>query len=168
MADIDRVTEQELAVQTAQMERVRAFYEVHNIECPRAYVHTYGCQQNVADSERMKGQLQQMGFVFTETPDDADLILLNTCAVREHAQDRVFGNVGALKKLKRRNPRLLIALCGCMVQQQHVADKLYRSYPFVGLIFGTHVSHRLPELMAKALLEGRRVVEIPTCDGVIA
>ena len=168
VADIRYITPQELAAQTAQMERVRAFYEVHGIEAPRAYVRTYGCQQNVSDSERMKGQLAQMGFVFTDTPDDADLILLNTCAVREHAQDRVFGNVGALKKLKRRNPRLLIALCGCMVQQQHVADKLYRSYPFVGLIFGTHVSHRLPELMAKALLEGRRVVEIPTCDGVIA
>ena len=168
MADIHRVTEQELAAQTAQMERVRAFYEVHGVEAPRAFVRTYGCQQNVADSERMKGQLQQMGFTFTDTPEDADLILFNTCAVREHAQDRVFGNVGALKKYKRRNPRLLIALCGCMVQQQHVADKLYRSYPFVGLIFGTHVSHRLPELMAKALLEGRRVVEIPTCDGVIA
>ena len=168
VADIRYITPQELAAQTAQMERVRAFYEVHGIEAPRAYVRTYGCQQNVSDSERMKGQLAQMGFVFTDTPDDADLILLNTCAVREHAQDRVFGNVGALKKFKRRNPRLLIALCGCMVQQQHVADKLYRSYPFVGLIFGTHVSHRLPELMAKALLEGRRVVEIPTCDGVIA
>ena len=168
MANIRCVTPQELAEQTAQMERVRAFYEVHGIEAPRAYVRTYGCQQNVADSERMKGQLEQMGFVFTDTPDDADLILFNTCAVREHAQDRVFGNVGALKKLKRRNPRLLIALCGCMVQQQHVADKLYRSYPFVGLIFGTHVSHRLPELMAKALLEQRRVVEIPACDGVIA
>jgi tRNA-2-methylthio-N6-dimethylallyladenosine synthase len=116
----------------------------------------------------MKGQLAQMGFGFTDTPDNADFILFNTCAVREHAQDRVFGNVGALKALKRRRPEVLIALCGCMVQQEHVAQKLYRSYPFVGLVFGTHVQHRLPELMARTLLGQRRVVEIPQCDGVIA
>lgn len=168
MADIRLISPEELAAQQAHAERVRAFYEVHNIESPLAYIRTYGCQQNVADSERMKGQLAQMGFDFTDTPDNADFILFNTCAVREHAEDRVFGNVGALKKLKARNPRLLIALCGCMVQQEHIAQKLYRSYPFVGLIFGTHVSHRLPELMAKALLEQRRVVETPVCDGVIA
>lgn len=168
MAEIHVLTPEELTAQTAHMERVRAFYEVHGIDRPLAYVRTYGCQQNVADSERMKGQLAQMGFDFTEVPEEADFILFNTCAVREHAEDRVFGNVGALKALKRRNPRLLIALCGCMVQQEHIADKLYRSYPFVGLIFGTHVSHRLPELMAAALLEQRRVVETPVCDGVIA
>ncbi len=168
MANIVKVGPSELAVQQAHMERVRAFYEVHGIDRPRAFVRTYGCQQNVSDSERMKGQLAQMGFDFTDKPDDADFILFNTCAVREHAEDRVFGNVGALKKFKTRNPRLLIAVCGCMVQQEHAAQKFYRSYPFVGLVFGTHVSHRLPELMAKALLEQRRVVETPVCDGVIA
>ena len=87
----------------------------------------------------MKGLLAQMGFGFTDSPEQADFILFNTCAVREHAEDRVFGNVGALKALKRRKPHLLIALCGCMVQQEHIAQKLYKSYPFVGLVFGTHV-----------------------------
>ncbi len=169
MSDIHILTSEELAIQQAHMERVRGFYEFRNDgERPLAFVRTYGCQQNVADSEKMKGQLAEMGFAFTDTPDDADFILFNTCAVREHAEDRVFGNVGALKTLKRRKPGLLIALCGCMVQQKHIAEKLYRSYPFVGLIFGTHAAHRLPELMATALLEQRRVVETPACDGVIA
>ena len=79
-------------------------------EVPLAYVRTYGCQQNVADSERIKGMLAAAGYEFTDTPDDADFILFNTCAVREHAEDRVFGNVGALKNLKRRHPQILIAL----------------------------------------------------------
>ena len=169
MAEIRVISPEELARQAPFMEQVRRFYEERRPEAaPLAYVRTYGCQQNVADSEKMKGQLAQMGFGFTDTPDNADFILFNTCAVREHAQDRVFGNVGALKALKRRRPEVLIALCGCMVQQEHVAQKLYRSYPFVGLVFGTHVQHRLPELMARTLLGQRRVVEIPQCDGVIA
>lgn len=169
MAEIRVISPEELERQVPFMEQVRRFYEERRPEAaPLAYVRTYGCQQNVADSEKMKGQLAQMGFGLTDTPDNADFILFNTCAVREHAQDRVFGNVGALKALKRRRPEVLIALCGCMVQQEHVAQKLYRSYPFVGLVFGTHVQHRLPELMARTLLGQRRVVEIPQCDGVIA
>ena len=85
---------------------------------PLAAVHTYGCQQNVSDSERLKGLLSAMGFGFTEQDEAADLILFNTCAVREHAEDRVFGNIGALKHLKRRKPGLMIGICGCMAQQQ--------------------------------------------------
>ena len=163
------ITPEEMALQEPFKERVRTFYEDrHPGVSPLAYVRTYGCQQNVSDSERMKGLLAQMGFGFTENIEEADFILFNTCAVREHAQDRVFGNVGALKALKRRRPHVIIALCGCMVQQQHVAEKLYRSYPFVGLVFGTHVQHRLPELLYRTLTDGRRLVEIPDCDGVIA
>ena len=107
-------------------------------EVPLAYVRTYGCQQNVADSEHIKGLLAQMGYEFTDTPNDADFILFNTCAVREHAEDRVFGNVGALKALKRRHPSILIALCGCMMEQEHIANRIYKSFPFVGLVFGTN------------------------------
>ena len=126
-------------------------------EKPLAYIRTYGCQQNVADSEKIKGMLSQMGYSFTDTPDGADFILFNTCAVREHAEDRVFGNVGALKALKRRHPSILIALCGCMMEQQHVADRIYKSYPFVGLVFGTHYLHRFPELLYQSLFTGKRV-----------
>ena len=128
-------------------------------EKPLAFVRTYGCQQNVADSEKIKGMLSAAGFDFTESPDDADFILFNTCAVREHAEDRVFGNVGALKNLKRRHPQILIALCGCMMEQEHVANRIYNSFPFVGLVFGTHSLHHFPELLYRLLVDGKRVFE---------
>ncbi|MBO5798128.1 MAG: tRNA (N6-isopentenyl adenosine(37)-C2)-methylthiotransferase MiaB, partial [Clostridia bacterium] len=167
MANIRHITPEELAVQRDFGEQVRRFYEEKDIQ-PLALVRTFGCQQNVSDSERMKGMLAEMGFGFTEEPAEADLILFNTCAVREHAEDRVFGNVGALKVYKRRKPHLLIALCGCMVQQEHIAKRFREHYPFVGLVFGTHVVHRLPELMLEALNSRKGVQETPTCDGVIA
>lgn len=126
---------------------------------PMALVRTYGCQQNVADGEKIKGQLEQMGFGFTEEEDEADFILFNTCAVREHAEDRVFGNVGALKNVKRRHPSLLVALCGCMMEQEHVAERIKKSFPYVNLVFGTHVIHKLPELLFRTLTDGRRVFE---------
>lgn len=126
---------------------------------PKALVRTYGCQQNVADGEKIKGQLEEMGFSFTEEEDEADFILFNTCAVREHAEDRVFGNVGALKNVKRRNPSLIVALCGCMMEQEHVAERIRKSFPFVNLVFGTHVIHKLPELMFDTLTGGHRVFE---------
>lgn len=126
---------------------------------PMALVHTYGCQQNVADGEKIKGLLAEMGFSFTDKEDEADLILFNTCAVREHAEDRVFGNVGALKNVKNRNPSLIIALCGCMMEEEHVAERIKKSFPFVNLVFGTHVIHRLPELLFTTITDGRRVFE---------
>ena len=126
-------------------------------EVPLAYVRTYGCQQNVADSERIKGMLDKAGFSFTDTPDDADFILFNTCAVREHAEDRVFGNVGALKNIKRKHPSVLIALCGCMMEQEHVAKRIHDSFPFVGLVFGTNCLHEFPRLLYNNLLYGKRI-----------
>lgn len=149
--------------------------KVHTVLCarfgdktPKAFVHTYGCQGNVADSEHIKGMLVEMGYELCNAPEEADIIIYNTCAIREHAEDRVFGNVGALKRLKSENPNLIIALCGCMVQQPHITEKLKESYPFVSLIFGTHVLHRLPELLSKVLCSGKRVFCIDGSDGVIA
>ncbi len=135
---------------------------------PVAFVHSYGCQQNVSDGERIKGMLAEMGFCFAAEPDDADLVLFNTCAVRGHAEDRVFGNVGAMKALKRRRPQAIIGLCGCMVQQEHVAEKIRASYPYVNLLFGTHAIHRLPELIYELITKNRRVFERPESDGFIA
>lgn len=149
--------------------------KVHTVLCarfgdktPKAFVHTYGCQGNVADSEHIKGMLVEMGYELCNAPEEADIIIYNTCAIREHAEDRVFGNVGALKRLKSENPNIIIALCGCMVQQPHITEKLKESYPFVSLIFGTHVLHRLPELLSKVLCSGKRVFCIDGSDGVIA
>ena len=135
---------------------------------PLAYVHTFGCQGNVADSERLKGLLEKMGFGFTEEPENADISLFNTCAVREHAEDRLFGNVGALKKIKEKNPDFKIILCGCMMQQERIAEKIQKSYPFVDIVFGTHAAHKFPELLYRALSTGKRVFDIENSDGVIA
>ena len=141
-------------------EAVRQIMQVRKRgEKPLAMVHTYGCQQNAADGERMKGMLREMGFSFTDSPDEADLVLFNTCAVREHAEDRVFGNVGALKNQKRRHPGMIIALCGCMMEQEHVAERIKKSFPYVNLVFGTHVIHRFPELLLKTLTDSERVFE---------
>ena len=141
-------------------EAVRQIMQVRKRgEKPLAMVHTYGCQQNAADGERMKGMLREMGFSFTDSPDEADLVLFNTCAVREHAEDRVFGNVGALKNQKRRHPGMIIALCGCMMEQEHVAERIKKSFPYVNLVFGTHVIHRFPELLLKTLTDSERIFE---------
>lgn len=146
--------------QLVYIEWVRSIMEVRARGAqPLALVRTYGCQQNVSDGEKIKGMLEQMGYGFTEDPEEADFILFNTCAVREHAEDRVFGNVGALKNVKRRHPSVLIALCGCMMEQEQVADRIYKSFPFVGLVFGTHSLHHFPKLMYEALSVGKRVFE---------
>ena len=159
---------QELARQREYASLVRTVLSARFDDPPKAYVHTFGCQGNVSDGERLKGMLASCGFAFTDDLAQADLVLYNTCAVREHAQDRVFGNVGALKALKRQKKHMKIALCGCMVQQPHVADRLCRSYPFVDLIFGTHVPHKLPEFLYKVYCLNEKVCEIPQSDGVIA
>ena len=125
---------------------------------PLAFVRTYGCQQNVADGEKIKGILGELGFGFAGSAEEADLILFNTCAVREHAEDRVFGNVGALKSLKRRKPGVIIGVCGCMTEQRPVAERLGKTFPFIDLIFGTHVLHRLPEMLHQVLANSQRVL----------
>lgn len=167
-AKIKKVSEEELKTQKQFAHKVNELISKRYQSKPLACVVTYGCQQNVADSEHIKGMLETMGYGFTEERTQAKLIIFNTCAVREHAEDRVFGNVGALKKYKHENPDVIIALCGCMMQQQHIADKIKKSFPFVDLVFGTHVVYKVPELIYSALTKNRRVFELPDVDGVIA
>lgn len=133
---------------------------------PVAMVRTYGCQQNVADSEKIKGMFEQMGCSLTDNEEDADIIIFNTCAVREHAEDRVFGNVGALKPLKKKKPSLFIGLCGCMMEQEHIAEKIYKSFPYVGLVFGTHEIQNFPVLLYVAVTS-KRIVARGQDDGKI-
>ena len=102
------------------------------------YIETYGCQMNEHDSEKIAGMLVNCGYTKADSKQDADFILFNTCCVREHAELRTFGNVGFIKELKQQNPRLILGVCGCIMQQKDVADKLYKLFPFVDLIFGTH------------------------------
>ena len=162
------VSEEELEIQREYEQKVSALLSNRYTDKPLACVVTYGCQQNVADSEHIKGMLDKMGYGFTDKRDEAKLVIFNTCAVREHAEDRVYGNVGALKKYKLANPDVVIALCGCMMQQKHIADKIHESFPFVDLVFGTHVVHKLPELLYTAMTRRKRVFELPDIDGVIA
>ena len=134
---------------------------------PLAYVHSYGCQQNVNDGERIKGVLVDIGYGLCDKPEDADLILFNTCAVREHAEQRVFGNVGALKGLKEKKPGLIIGLCGCMANQAHVVEKLRKSYPYVDLVFGVDGIDTLPQLICRKLEQHKRVLLDPAQRPVI-
>ncbi len=160
---------EEIARQRDFIQRIKTILSVkYPDRSPVAYVHTYGCQGNVSDSERIKGQLHEMGYVFTENREEADFVLFNTCAVREHAEDRVFGNVGALKPLKNEKKDMIIALCGCMMQQTHVWERIKRSYPYVNLVFGTFAVHRVPELLYKVLRGGKRVFETEETQGEIA
>ena len=161
------VSEEEIQEQRFFIQRVRAV--THTFEhTPLACTHSYGCQQNVSDGEKINGMLAQMGFDFTDDPEKADLVLYNTCAVRENAENRVFGNVGALKHCKERNPDMIIAVCGCMVQQEQVAERFRQKYPFVDMVFGTHVLHRFPELLYTIYEKGKRIFCLPQSDGVIA
>ena len=162
------VPAEEIAKQKEYTQLARAIVEQRFESAPKAFVHTYGCQGNVADGERLKGMLEEIGYQLVDELDGADLVLYNTCAIREHAEDRVFGNVGALKQMKTANKEMKILLCGCMMQQQWVVEKIKKSYPFVDIVFGTHVIHRLPEFLYMSLRGGKKIREYPDCDGVIA
>ena len=134
---------------------------------PLAMVDTYGCQQNEADSEKLRGYLAEMGYGFTQDEFEADVIVVNTCAVREHAEMRVLGNVGALNHTKKAKPSQLIAVCGCMVQQEHMAEKLKKSYPIVDLVFGPHDLWRFPELLQQVMVRHRRLFATEKNDGAV-
>ena len=120
------------------------------------HIETYGCQMNVRDSETIAGLLQSLGMTRAASMQEADFILFNTCCVRDHAERRVFGNVGFTRMIKEERPNVVIAVCGCMMQQRDVADKLFNRFPFVDLVFGTHVLHKLPEML-NAVCSGERL-----------
>ena len=131
---------------------------------PLAFVDTYGCQQNEADSERIRGYLAEMGYGFTDDERTAAVVVINTCAVREHAEQRVLGNVGALTHTKRHNPNQIICLCGCMMQEPHVAEKIRH----VDLVFGPHALWRFPELLWRIQTRRGRIFDTPDEAGSIA
>ena len=160
------VSKSELEQQSAFAKKVRDMYQERGRQ-PKALVETYG-QQNENDSERIKGMLAQMGFSFTDKREDADFILFNTCAVREGAEMRVLGNVGALKQLKAKREDLIIGVCGCMMQQEHMVKKLKSKYQHVSVIFGTHALYQFPEIMYKAVCKNERVISLIESEGRIA
>ena len=135
---------------------------------PLAMVDTFGCQQNVADSQHIMGMLQAMGFAFTEEAEEADVVVLNTCAIREHAEKRVFGNLGALTHTKKKNPQQIICLCGCMAQRPEVAEKVRKSYRHVDLVFGPQAMWKFPELLYRVYTRRGRVFSVEEEHGTIA
>ena len=158
-ADLDRQREFE--------EKIRGMFaarEAHPVAC----VDTFGCQQNVADGQKLMGMLEVCGFTFTQDPKEADLVILNTCAVREHAEDRVFGNLGILTHTKKENPEQVICLCGCMAQEERVSQRIKRSYPHVDLVFGPHALWKFPELLWQVYETHKRVFSVQDEHGTIA
>lgn len=130
-------------------------------------LHTFGCQANVRDSEVMAGILESLGFTMANSDEEADLILLNTCAIRENAENKVFGQIGNLKHLKQRNPELIIGIAGCMAQEEVVINKILQSYHQVDLVFGTHNIHRLGDLVYKAMFTKEKTIEVYSKEGDI-
>ncbi|WP_449540089.1 tRNA (N6-isopentenyl adenosine(37)-C2)-methylthiotransferase MiaB [Ferdinandcohnia sp. Marseille-Q9671] len=133
----------------------------------RFLIRTYGCQMNEHDTEVMAGIFMEMGYEPTEKAEDADIILLNTCAIRENAENKVFGEIGHLKPLKMQNPNLLIGVCGCMSQEESVVNKILQKHQFIDMIFGTHNIHRLPNIVKEAMFSKEMVVEVWSKEGDI-
>ena len=162
----------QVQIPAAQLDRQRDFEaklkEMHAARPLRALVDTFGCQQNVADSQHIMGMLRAMGCSFTDDPAQADVVVLNTCAIRDHAEKRVYGNLGALTHTKKANPAQVICLCGCMAQRPEVAEKVRQSYRHVDLVFGPQALWKFPELLYQVYTQRRRVFSVEDEHGAIA
>ncbi len=151
----------DLASRRDYMARVRAYNDRHTEACGdrrRAYVLTFGCQQNEADSEKIAGMLSEMGYDPVDAPDTADIIVVNTCAIREHAEKKALSIIGQFKHLKARNPDLIIGVCGCMTSQDHRREELKHRYPYVTFTLGTSSLHHLPRVLWDAIEQKRRFI----------
>ncbi len=157
----------EIEVQNGYIEKVRDINLIYDIK-PKACVVTYGCQQNENDSEKLKAFFEKMGYEITNDEKEANVILFNTCAVREGAEDRVLGNIGALKHRKLKEENLIIGICGCMAQQEIVARKIKQKFRHVDMVFGTHSLYRFPEILFSVLSTKERKFDIEESDGIIA
>lgn len=165
------ITEEQLANQRSFMAKLREEnnnFAVKNGRPRLALTETYGCQQNENDTERIRGMLKESGFEFTDDHNIADVVIYNTCAVRENAEQKVFGRLGILKHVKEQRRDLVIGICGCMVQQEHITEKIKKIHNQVDLIFGTHALYKMPELLYKAMHQKKTVVDIHDSDGAIA
>lgn len=157
----------QVAEQLSLCAQVREYWHSRG-QTPTAYVETYGCQQNEADSERIRGMLAECGYGFGDGAEGADVVVMNTCAIREHAEQRVFGNLGALTHTKRRHPGQKIFLCGCMAGQTEVTERIRKSYPHVDGVFSTHHLWQFPEILLRVLTTGKRVFYTQDEAGSIA
>ena len=161
------ITDEQLQMQLTLCDKIAAYWHEQNIT-PTAYVETYGCQQNEADSEKIRGYLAMSGYRIQQEAEGADVVVMNTCAIREHAEQRVFGNLGALTHTKRRHPRQKIFLCGCMAGETKVSDRIKKSYPFVDGVFSTHHLWQFPEILWNVLNKKKRQFYVEDEAGSIA
>ena len=161
------ISQAQLSEQHAFCDKIAAYWHERAMT-PAAYVETYGCQQNEADSERIRGMLQSCGYSIAAEAEGADVVVMNTCAIREHAEQRVFGNLGALTHTKRRHPEQKIFLCGCMAGQDHVVERLKKSFPHVDGVFSTHHLWQFPEILYNVLTRGKRQFFVADEPGSIA
>lgn len=161
------VPAEDLARQRDFQEKIRRMFEARQAH-PRACVDTFGCQQNVADGQKLMGMLAECGFTLTEDAKEADLVILNTCAIREHAEQRVFGNLGILTHTKKENPEQVICLCGCMAQEERVSKRIKESYRHVDLVFGPQALWKFPELLWEVYETHKRVFSVQDEHGTIA
>ena len=161
------ISQDELQQQFACCDKIAAYWQSQN-RIPVAYVETYGCQQNEADSEKLRGYLTQSGYAIGSEAEGADVVIMNTCAIREHAEQRVFGNLGALTHTKRRHPEQKIFLCGCMAGETKVSDRIKKSYPHVDGVFSTHHLWQFPEILWNVLNRKKRQFYIEDEPGSIA
>lgn len=132
-----------------------------------AFVKSYGCQQNFSDGEKLSGTLQNIGCEITNSPKEADIIVINTCAIREHAEKKIFSGIGEFKALKKAKPDLIIAICGCMGEEKDAVDIIKRSYPFVDLVCGTNLIHKFPEMIFEILSKQNKIFKIGSQDYAI-
>ena len=162
---IKTITSEEIVEQTEYMERVRRLTGGRQ---PYICIQTYGCQQNEADSERLGGMAEQMGYFFTDIPSEADVILINTCAIREHAEIKTLSITGQFKHLKESKPSLIIGICGCMVSQEHRLNDIKNKYPYVDFLFGTEALYRFPSILYHAYVTDKRQFYVNGDGGNIA
>ena len=161
------ITDDQLQQQFAYCDRIAEYWQRENTT-PTAYVETYGCQQNEADSEKLRGYLVQSGYAIVQEAEGADVVIMNTCAIREHAEQRVFGNLGALTHTKRRHPAQKIFLCGCMAGETKVSERIKKSYPHVDGVFSTHHLWQFPEILWNVLNQKKRQFYVTDEPGSIA
>ena len=161
------ISQDQLDLQLAYCNQIAAYWH-QQARTPKAYVETYGCQQNEADSERIRGMLVESGYQICDEAEGADVVVMNTCAIREHANQRVFGNLGALTHTKRRHPAQKIFLCGCMAGQEVVSTRVKNSYHHVDGVFSTHHLWQFPEILYRVLSTGKRQFYIADEAGSIA
>ena len=161
------ISDEQLRQQFEYCDFIAAYWRDRD-RIPAAYVETYGCQQNEADSEKIRGLLVQSGYTICSQAEGADVVVMNTCAIREHAEQRVFGNLGALVHTKRRHPGQKVFLCGCMAGEKIVSDRIKKSYPHVDGVFSTHHLWQFPEILYNVLSKGKRQFYVEDEAGSIA